>query len=333
MDRSYSRSYADDWRFKPPSQLSLVQRILVHSAFLAPSPRTTSFPQPTGKVPVVREWQMHRAIFPWAFAPVLMRWALQHYVQWTVPSIVMYLFLAVYYTIYVGRHLTMLHDLSCQYGFFDGGAVRDRISTDMAPRVLYEAVLATLLRPLVLIAFTYDQHKTMEVSPWLPVKLFFFTLIADFVYYWMHRATHEFDTLWHLHRLHHTLKHPSPSLLGFADGPQEIFDIIGTMTLAYLVYPMSFDEMQIWLTYLITMEASGHSGVRVFMPGCLTSTPLRFWDCDLALEDHDLHHRHGWRVSFNYGKQSRLWDAIFGTQLERVEGTKNNLDWSAHVAL
>lgn len=327
------RAFADDWRFKPQHELTTLQKILAKSSFLGPSPRTTQFPRPLGKVPVVREWQLHCLIAPWAFGPVLARWALQHYAQWTVSPTVMYLFLAVYMVMYVSHYFETLYDLSRRYGFFDGSAPRDVISPSMVPRVIYEAFLAMSLRPFVIIAFAYDRHATCEISLWLPVQLFFFTLIADFFYYWVHRATHEFDRLWCLHRLHHTLKHPSPSLLGYADAPQEIFDIIGTMTLAYLAYPLRFDELQIWLVYLVSIEASGHSGVRVYMPGCLTSTILRLWDCELALEDHDLHHRHGWRDSFNYGKQSRLWDALFGTWLERVEGTKDNLDWSTRVTL
>ncbi len=35
-------------------------------------------------------------------------------------------------------------------------------------------------------------------------------------------------------------------------------------------------------------------------------------------EDHDAHHRHG-RAGLNYGKQSRVWDRIFGTAAEREE--------------
>lgn len=328
----HSRHYADDWRFDPPSKLSLTQRILARSAFLAPSPRTTHFPRPSGKVPVVREWQLHCLIFPWAFAPVLVRWALYRYANLTVPPVVMYVFLCIYFMVYVSHYFNTLYQLSRTYGFFDGSSQRDAISPSMAPRVLYEALLATLLRPLAMIALAYDPHATMEVSWWFPLHMFFFTLCADFIYYWVHRATHESDMLWHLHRLHHTVKHPSPSLLGFADGPQELFDIIGTMLLTYLVYPLRFDELLMWMTYLVSMEASGHSGVRLYVPGCLTSTVLRLFDCDLALEDHDLHHRHGWRNSVNYGKQSRLWDALFGTWSERLEGRKDNLDWTTPVS-
>jgi sterol desaturase/sphingolipid hydroxylase (fatty acid hydroxylase superfamily) len=39
---------------------------------------------------------------------------------------------------------------------------------------------------------------------------------------------------------------------------------------------------------------------------------------ELAVEDHDLHHRFG-KSGRNYGKQTRIWDRVFGTIGERVE--------------
>lgn len=51
----------------------------------------------------------------------------------------------------------------------------------------------------------------------------------------------------------------------------------------------------------------------------------------LTLEDHDLHHREGWKKASNYGKQSLLWDWIFGTTRDRPEGRPDNVDWSLSV--
>jgi sterol desaturase/sphingolipid hydroxylase (fatty acid hydroxylase superfamily) len=39
---------------------------------------------------------------------------------------------------------------------------------------------------------------------------------------------------------------------------------------------------------------------------------------ELCVEDHDLHHRLG-KSGMNYGKQTRIFDRIFGTTSERVE--------------
>ena len=59
-----------------------------------------------------------------------------------------------------------------------------------------------------------------------------------------------------------------------------------------------------------------------------------FWlasifNLELIIEDHDLHHRRGYRTSGNYGKQSLIWDNLFGTVLPREECTKNSLQGKA----
>ena len=65
------------------------------------------------------------------------------------------------------------------------------------------------------------------------------------------------------------------------------------------------------------VEMLGHSGVRSYWPH-----PILWWlkafDMELAVEDHDLHHRFG-KSGKNYGKQTRVWDRIFGTVGERIE--------------
>ncbi|WFC97205.1 hypothetical protein MBRA1_003871 [Malassezia brasiliensis] len=166
---------------------------------------------------------------------------------------------------------------------------------------------------------------------WLPLQIGFFTLIADFVYYWVHRATHEVDELWNYHRRHHTTKHPTSYLLAFADEPQEIFDAFGTPILAYMAYPIHFDALYIWAMYFLTIEIMGHAGIRLYYPGVLTSSLLRPFGCEIVIEDHDLHHRHGWRESYNYGKQSLLWDKLFGTNGDRLETRAENIDWDHRV--
>jgi sterol desaturase/sphingolipid hydroxylase (fatty acid hydroxylase superfamily) len=48
---------------------------------------------------------------------------------------------------------------------------------------------------------------------------------------------------------------------------------------------------------------------------------------ELCVEDHDLHHRQGWRKSHNYGKQTRVWDRLFGTCGTRIESVPDNVDY------
>ncbi|KOS13577.1 sterol desaturase [Malassezia pachydermatis] len=150
----------------------------------------------------------------------------------------------------------------------------------------------------------------------------------DFIYYWVHRATHEVEWLWKFHQKHHTTKHPCPFLLAYADEIQEVFDLIGTPSLTYALYPVPFDVLYIWSLFLVAIEAMGHSGVRLYFPGLLTFGILRPVECDITVEDHDLHHRYGWKQSYNYGKQTMLWDQLFGTKAERLETSYDNVDWN-----
>jgi len=61
----------------------------------------------------------------------------------------------------------------------------------------------------------------------------------------------------------------------------------------------------------------GHSGVRAHWCHPVL-WPLEVFGMGLAVEDHDLHHRFG-KSGKNYGKQSRVWDRVFGTCAERIE--------------
>ena len=60
---------------------------------------------------------------------------------------------------------------------------------------------------------------------------------------------------------------------------------------------------------------------------------LKWFGAELVVEDHDLHHRKGWKKSHNYGKQTRLWDRIFGTCRERIESVPENVDYENMVVM
>ena len=73
----------------------------------------------------------------------------------------------------------------------------------------------------------------------------------------------------------------------------------------------------------------GHSGLRAEATAVNPMTWLvRMFDMELVIEDHDLHYRNGWRRSHNYGKQTRLWDRLFGTTFPVLRVTKGRLNMS-----
>ena len=102
-------------------------------------------------------------------------------------------------------------------------------------------------------------------------------------------------------------------------------DIAGIPLLTWLTMkamgmPCGFYEWWICYMYVVYSELFGHSGVRVLASPPSTLTWLMRWTgTELVVEDHDLHHRKGWKKSSNYGKQTRIWDVLFGTARERIE--------------
>lgn len=162
-------------------------------------------------------------------------------------------------------------------------------------------------------------------------------IVLDFFFYIYHRICHESDFFWRFHRTHHLTKHPNPLLSSYADFEQEFLEIalIPVLTWSFLRlcgFPMGFYDWWICHQYLIFTEAFGHSGLRVYT---VSTGVLPWWHhltgTELTGEDHDLHHRNGWRSSYNYGKQTRLWDRMFGTCAPRVEADKTNVDWNRPV--
>jgi sterol desaturase/sphingolipid hydroxylase (fatty acid hydroxylase superfamily) len=106
------------------------------------------------------------------------------------------------------------------------------------------------------------------------------------------------------------------------------------MTLKAFGLPMSFYEWWVCHQYIAFTEVLGHSGLRLH--GNAPSTLgwlLDLLGADIVIEDHDLHHRKGYRKSYNYGKQTRLWDRIFGTCHDRIESARDNVDYTNTAAM
>jgi sterol desaturase/sphingolipid hydroxylase (fatty acid hydroxylase superfamily) len=104
-----------------------------------------------------------------------------------------------------------------------------------------------------------------------------------------------------------------------ADDVQEIIEIFLIPLGASLIMPLSTHEFWIAQCILMYIEGMGHSGARAYWTHPLLGEILRPFGMELTIEDHDLHHRYG-KSGKNYGKQTRIFDRIFNTISERVEG-------------
>lgn len=228
-------------------------------------------------------------------------------------------------------------------GFLDGDQhARDQVSEDKISKTTFSVAFFSTFRPLLFIlgAGYLDNWDFSTISRWLPVELFLYAVIVDFWFYTYHRACHEVSFLWKYHKTHHLTKHPIPVLASFSDIEQELVEVIAVPLLAYITVkygfglPMHFHDWWICQAFILYAEIMGHSGLRLYAvtPG-LASFVLQFVGCELVIEDHDLHHRKGWRKSSNYGKQTKLWDRLFGTATPRIESENVDFGRKVHMPL
>ncbi|ODM18559.1 hypothetical protein SI65_06431 [Aspergillus cristatus] len=295
--------------------------------------------QKTDKVPYAPEPQFHVWVLFYASIPLVLHQLYINYVGHG-PSRLLTFFFYMLSLEFIAVHQThILRRVGHQIGFFDG----DKHPRDGVPDVGVGKTAQTLLsvivlRPMMLAFLSYsprdDQGPLLSI-PW--VWLFFetgvYAVVLDFWYYLFHRSMHESDSLWRFHRTHHLTKHPNPLLTAYADTVQEFFDLVGVPMMTYgtmkvMGFPMGFYEWWVCQQYIVFTEILGHSGLRMEATAVNPWTwLLRLCDMELVIEDHDLHHRRGWKASHNYGKQTRVWDQLFRTWVPRVEGHRDNIDY------
>ena len=325
----YPRPFSDH-RYSQEKR-TLTQLFVQTLGVLPPDPIKQKIPVHKGKVPIFDEFSQALRICPFAFLPLGIR-ELYHYVFDTYPSPTeMWLILSLNAFTFGVLFVNFLNHLVLKYGYFDGEVYRDTVPNKDLYKMLFEVLCGASLRPLLAVAFSYDQNKPTQLSLWLPVELLMFTLTEDFIYYWVHRMCHESETMWQFHRLHHTTKHPTALLLGYADEIQEVFDIVLAPAFAWLLYPIPFDVLVVWIVIHLSIQLHGHSGIRLYHGSVMTGPFLRPIGLDLISEDHDIHHRFGWGKSCNYGKQSGVWDTLFGTFGNRIECYEGNIDYSHRI--
>ena len=325
----YPYPFADEWRYQDPRTLNFRERLMQQRGIIPNSSRHVNYPKFKGTVPAYYEYLQYIPLVPHAFFIPVVRTTFTALTGRTIHPIAMFFIMwMVLYNMFsqFGDHL---NKLALKFGYLDGETERDSIGREHVPKMFSEMVQGISLRAGIAVLFAYDRNEPFNLSWWLPLQVAAMSIIADFVYYWVHRMTHESDSMWYLHRLHHTTKHPNFLLLGYADEPQEFFDAVASPLIMHMLYPVSFDTFAVWTVLYLSIETMGHAGLRMYYPTILASPFLRPFGLELTLEDHDLHHRMGWRKSFNYSKQTLLWDELFGTRGERLETKNDNVDWDS----
>lgn len=245
-----------------------------------------------------------------------------YYHTWHPAVTYLFYFLSFFaYTMSLVHHIHYYMDY---YGTFDEHKrPRDYVPDRMVVRLVLSVTVYMLARTAVgFLLGDYDRNEPPSLGhtiSWLFLaKVSIWLIVLDFFFYCYHRACHEVPSLWKIHSLHHCTKHPTPIQSILAGDIQEVIEVFLIPFASTLVVPLSTHEFWIAQCILIYVEAVGHSGIRAYWPHVILSEVLRPFDMELCIEDHDLHHRLG-KNGMNYGKQTRIFDRIFGTVSRRVE--------------
>lgn len=294
------------------------------------------------KVPWMSEWYTQRWVLVHAFIPLAIHHVYTAYTGHNLSAIAAFVFYSIAFKAIAIHEIHVLRRLGHVLGFLDGDQhERDGVPDVGVQKVAHSLMSTSTFRPMFTVFLSYrSTHAPNTMNwAWLPLEAGLYGIILDFWFYWYHRLMHEKEGLWKFHRTHHLTKHPNPLLTLYADTEQEFFDIAGIPLLTYfsmklMGMPMGFYEWWICHQYVVFAELAGHSGLRLHtIPPNTLSWALRLFNSELIIEDHDLHHRRGWKKSYNYGKQTRLWDRIFGTCGPRYECYQENVDLDNSVAM
>ncbi|CAO1633461.1 unnamed protein product [Sympodiomycopsis kandeliae] len=292
------------------------------------------------KIPKLKRRDANLWTFPRAVAPVILHW-----LYWQLTGDVGHPMMAFLYYVVCFKAtgistIRLWHQLGQEYGYLDGEKKRDGVPDDSAVKIFVSLLNTSIGRSLMLILLSYDRALAPTLGWNLILQVGMYPIILDFWFYIYHRSMHESNFLWKFHRTHHLTKHPNTILTLFADAEQELFDIIVMPVLTYLtmsqipLLQMNFYEWWVCSMYQATIEIGGHSGVRIFVGPFIAGLGLlEPIGMGLIIEDHDLHHRKGYKTSGNYGKQTRVWDRLFGTIIPREECIEGQVDFNEHVKM
>ena len=290
--------------------------------------------QKTDPVPYMGTWSQHRWILMHALWPIGVHKLYELATGEHLTPLFAFLYYMACMQLNSSHQLRVLRKLGQRYGYFDGDKhPRDDVPDHSVAKTVNSLLLTTSIRPMLAVFLAYKAKTNVHLSWWLPVEVGLYPIILDFWFYLYHRSCHELDGLWQYHRTHHLTKHPSPLLSSYADHEQEFLELalIPVLTFAVLKmlgFPMPFWDWWVCHTYVIFAEAIGHSGLRIWASTASTFSPLlQACGMELVTEDHDMHHRKGWKHSSNYGKATRVWDRLLGTCGERPEGHYDNVDY------
>jgi sterol desaturase/sphingolipid hydroxylase (fatty acid hydroxylase superfamily) len=173
----------------------------------------------------------------------------------------------------------------------------------LPPGVAFLFVLA-LIEPLNAAGLTFDGLWPKAWPAWAQAALML--LAADFLRYWLHRASHRYSPLWRLHAVHH-----SPERLYWLNvgrfHPLEKALQMTLDTLPFMVLGVGPDVIALYFVFYAVNGFFQHSNIHMrfgWLNWIVSSAELHRWH----------HARHPDESNHNFGNNLIVWDGLFGTR-------------------
>jgi sterol desaturase/sphingolipid hydroxylase (fatty acid hydroxylase superfamily) len=156
-------------------------------------------------------------------------------------------------------------------------------------------------------AFVIEWIRSLQALPGA-VKILLAIFLVDFIIYWIHRAQHQFDTLWRTHVWHHSIEHMY-WFAGFRTSFMHSFLYnIPQAMIPMLVFNLSPLQAGIGYSIALFIQFWEHTNVKVNIGRLrwLFITP----------QYHRVHHSATRHSGMNLGTTFSLWDRMFGTYVD-----------------
>lgn len=190
---------------------------------------------------------------------------------------------------------------------------RSTLANDLAYMTLVQMMLPAMMTIVFVLVFVEPvRHFGLPLNTLWPhawpiwVQAILMLLAADFLRYWLHRASHRYSPLWRLHAVHHAPGqlywlnvgrfHPVEKTL------QMIFD-----TLPFMILGVGVDVIALYFVFYAVNGFFQHCNIQ-----------LRFGWLNWIVSSAELHRWHHARLpeesDHNFGNNLIVWDVLFGTR-------------------
>ena len=194
----------------------------------------------------------------------------------------------------------------------------DDVKNDVIYMLIVQTILPKILAFLAaLVLLRFVQSNDLSISSYWPHHLPNWTqaiamvLIADFLRYWFHVASHKNSFLWRFHAVHHSPKklywintgrfHPVEKATQF------LFD-----ALPFIILSVSEMVLALYFVFYAVNGFFQHSNIK-----------LKFGVLNYIISTAELHRWHHSCVesesNSNYGNNTIIWDVMFGTRYLPVD--------------